>query len=164
MHVFGKAGAVFAVMLPALSASALAQEPPPPRTDVGVLTCKVLPAKEETKLREFKCTFEPTQDRPPASYEGRIGPLNENFAAAAPTEMTWQVLSDTPEVEIGALAGDYRGVMAPDSGDKAAKAYLIGGVSEAITLVPLSLTADQGTALIGAVAELELRTVKAGWP
>lgn len=161
--MFGKAVAVLGLIVVIAAVSpALAQTPEPVRSEVGVLTCKVAPVTgEQQEAHELECSFEPVNNRPPSTYEGRIAPLMEEIAAASPTVMTWQVLSAAPDVDVGALAGVYRGVVQPEGQGGDVTTYLIGGVDEAITLIPLSVSADQGANMAGAVAELELKTVKA---
>lgn len=160
-----------AVLLPVLAllvaaCPALAQEPPaaaPAKHEVGVLKCTAGP-ETASDVRDLECTFTPETDRPPETYVGHIEKLADiggsDTKSEAPTVMTWQVLAAAPNIQVGALAGDYRSDVAPMDTEADAKVYLVGGVDDAIALLPLSEAADQKS-LAAVVAQLRLKTVKA---
>lgn len=141
---------------------ALAQTPPESaRVEVGVLTCEVEPKSATEDVRNLACIFTTTDKRPNETYTGSIKKLAADGGNADMTVMSWQVLADAPNIDVGALSGLYEGVVSPVGEGKDAKAYLVGGVNQAISLIALSASADQGVNLAGVVAELELKTVKA---
>jgi len=150
-------------MLPLPAAFAQPVTPETPRVEVGTLTCEVDPQPAtEGESRALECVFAPVDKRPSETYVGEIEQLTAEGGDADKTVMTWQVMAAASNIDVGALSGLYESaVSAPGAEGKDTTVYLVGGVDSAIALLPLSASADQGANLAGAVARLELKTVKA---
>lgn len=161
------------IMVPAaltLAAGGLHAAPsqtPAPTADVGVLTCTVGkgPSAEDGLTLSLECVFDRTGDAPSETYVGELRKLALDSDLAQVTVLTWQVMAQSADLDVGALAGVYETVAVPGSGEGAGeskgKTYLAGGAGKSITLLPLSVSAESGIAAAPVVAELRLSTVKA---
>ncbi|MCS0493596.1 DUF992 domain-containing protein [Ancylobacter sp. MQZ15Z-1] len=129
------------------------------RVKVGVLVCNAgssIGMLIESK-QELRCTFTPSDNTPVQHYAGTIKNIGLDLGVTGGGVMTWGVAAVDKGVEVGALAGTYRGV----SGDVALGVgvganVLIGG-KNSFALNPVSVEGNVGASLALGVAGLTLR-------
>ncbi len=126
--------------------------------NVGLLSCDLsqgigLILEEK---QEMTCTFTPSSGAA-QTYTGVVHEYGLELGDVESGQMTWTVLAPNTGVAAGALAGTYAGAEADAAlGLGAGANVLVGGGGRSITLQPLSVETEKGTALSAGVEMLEL--------
>ena len=150
-----------AAALVAVSATAQAQQPSQPWTQVGGLVCKVNPNIGFIIVghQPMECTYTPSlAPAPPQYYDGAINTVGIDLGVSAGSVLAWGVFAPTQGLPAGALAGEYVGA----SGDLgigvgAGANVLMGGSGRTIALQPLSLQGSIAINVVLGLSSLKLR-------
>ena len=125
---------------------------------VGVLSCNVDSGWGFVfgSSRSVKCSFSPS---PTSSehYTGSITKFGVDIGYVASAVMIWAVFAPSPNLQAGALAGQYAGVTGSASvGVGAGANVLVGGFNKSITLQPVSIEGNSGLNVAAGIAAVNL--------
>jgi len=147
-----------AVATPAAAAPAHAQG----KTQIGVLRCNVSGGIGliVTSKKSMVCRFQPQRGRI-ERYSGSIRKFGLDIGATKRGVIGWAVYAPSRGYRRGALAGNYVGASGEASvGAGGGANVLVGGGDRAISLQPLSVSAQVGVNLALGVADLSLRSIR----
>jgi hypothetical protein len=150
---------VFAAALAAIASIAA----PASALELGTLRCQggEGPGYVVGSQRDYDCMFVPRRGGPPHYYHAILRRYGLDVGVTRMERVTWAVLAGTTYVGPGALGGRYVGATA-----SAAVGYglganaLVGGLNNAFTLQPLSVSAQRGISAVGGVASFEMVPVQ----
>ncbi|TCT03184.1 DUF992 domain-containing protein [Aquabacter spiritensis] len=108
--------------------------------------------------RRLTCEFRPSARMGTQYYSGTFDRVGLDFGVSDQGSMIWMVLSTTPHLGLGALAGTYVGVTAGVAlgPGLAANVLVAKDAAHGLALQPVSVSADSGLAIALAAASLTL--------
>ena len=154
---------IFASLLAALPAAALAAKAAPPPTQAGMLNCKVSPGVGLliTSRKALQCDFKSTGSNRHDRYVGSISKLGIDVGATTGGQIVWAVYRAGRPLRPGDLAGDYGGVSAEASVVVGLGANaLVGGTNKSVSLQPFSVEGQTGLNIAVGVSELSLERAR----
>jgi hypothetical protein len=129
---------------------------------VGVLSCNVSSGFGFVfgSSRSVNCDFSPSPSMS-EHYTGDITKFGVDIGYLQSSVMVWAVLAPSPNLQPGALAGQYAGVTGSAAvGPGVGANVLVGGSNKSITLQPISIEGQTGLNVAAGIAALGLTPAK----
>lgn len=143
----------------ALTASAQPAAPIAPGARIGVLECTGGPSPGLIigSVTELNCMLT-RNGRRAEPYAARINRFGVDLGVTERWVLAWDVYGPSRRLPPGGLAGQYGGAGASASlGPGAASNQLVGGPGDAISLIPLEVSGQQGVNLAFGFEGMEIR-------
>lgn len=126
----------------------------------GTLTCNVESGWGFVfgSSRGLKCSYEAKPGVIAEHYTGHIAKFGVDIGYSKAGVIVWVVVAPSPDLQPGALEGDYGGVTAGATvGAGLGANVLVGGSNKSIALQPVSFEGSQGLNVAAGIASIRLK-------
>ena len=151
------------IVAAAVLAAVIGAAAPASALEAGTLVCQggEGPGYVLGSVRRYDCEFYPSRGGRPAYYHATLRRYGLDVGVTHLERSSWAVLAATTYIGPGNLGGYYVGAQASAAvGVGVGANALVGGVNNAFTLQPLSVSGQRGVSAAGGVASLELVPVR----